>query len=65
MKALLDDSKLDLHEVLFWNNDGFCWLRGVAGAEREWSGKFSSLPEARKDCESKGFKPTAWVHVHG
>lgn len=64
-KAVHSDEAVDAQDTLIWNKDGFCWLRGAGGSERDWSGKFTTLPEAEQDCRSKGFDPRAWYAVQG
>ena len=53
---------IDNFETLVWNQDGFCWLRGVNGEHREFDGRFSSLPEALSLARKAGFEPTGvWM----
>jgi hypothetical protein len=61
VRFVISEADADKHETLVWHYDGFCWLRGINGEERDFSGKFISLPEARVAAEKKGFKPTAWL----
>jgi hypothetical protein len=49
---------IDHYETLVWNQDGFCWLRGVNGETREFEGIFSNLPQALNAARTAGFEPT-------
>ncbi len=62
---VVSQERIDAHETLVYNmGDGFCWLRGKGGKQRDWQGNFPTAVGAEEACTKAGFSPEAITYLY-